>query len=400
MLKKRILFYLTLYIFLYNPPLRFFRGVNLSYVLTVVGLYVLLRNLTSLKKYCMTFRIEVLIFLSILLYVIIRSAGIGQNLIIIRHVLGVSKFLVLIPFMLYFARKMGMYSEKELIRSFLIVSAVAGCFSMLCAYSPGFDNYVRNRLLNYEEGEYGMRVSYRAFGIASALTGYYGYIQGTLAAVGLLYIKENKWFILFLPIVYFSALVNARTGVLISIWGIAVFMMSRNTKYVYPVAGLLIFLVVSPTSFMRFFNLNEYTVAWILDFQDQLGDMEDARILKTLFQSMMILPETTSEWIIGKGVSLFSLGYGEAHSDVGWFIQLYYGGILYLIILYSIIVYMSIRLVSNRYFLYMYFLVGTFVIINTKSSFYPGNGEFTLLLFLYCIYILKSTYVKGKALLV
>ena len=400
MLIKRFLYYLTLYIFLYNPPLRVLRGVNLAYVLTIVAFFVMLRNFTSLKRFFATFRYEILIFSAVLLFVIVRSAGIGQNLIIIRHLLGVSKFLVLIPFMLYFARKMGMYSEKELIRSLLIVSAIAGCFSMLCAYYPDFDNYVRNQLMNYEEDDYGMRATYRAFGIASALTGYYGYIQGTLAAVGLLYIKQNKWFILFLPIVYFSALVNARTGVLISIWGIAVFMMSRNSKYVYPVAGLLIFLVVSPTSFMKFFNLNENTVAWILDFQDQLGDMEDARILKTLFQNMMVLPETTSEWIIGKGLSVFRMEYGEAHSDVGWFIQLCYGGIIYLIILYSIIVYMSIRLASKHYFLFMYFLVGTFAIINTKSSFYPGNGAFSLLLFLYCIYILKSTYVKGKALLV
>lgn len=400
---KKIFFLLVLYVFLFNPPLRILLGnIDLGYVLIIISFLLMIKKSGVLQMHISIFEKELILFLIVLFYVIIRSGIQGDTITIIKHILGVSKVFFVIPFILYYAKKVGLDNEHRLIRSLLIVSSLAACITILCIYNPSFDSFVREKIIQYNEDDYLMNASYRGFGIASGLTSYYGYIQGTIMALGVLYIKENKWFLPFLPLVFLSALVNARTGVLISIWGLIVFALSKNSKLIIPLVSMFIIFIISLENIMSFFNFSDYTMAWILDFQDEMGgfyssgDIGQSRTLSRLFGEMFILPQTFTEWILGKGVSLFRTGYGQAHSDMGWVLQLNYGGIIYLIPLYTIIITIAKRMLRNNLKLFSCFFIGTIVIINTKSSFYPGNGEFFFLMLLYCFFIIKEEFSKKQ----
>ena len=381
---------------MYNPPIKMFLGgMNLSYVLIVLSLLYVTVHIREWKIYIRMFEKEIALFSLVVLFSVIRS-GIEQDyMYIVRHILPVLYIIAVIPGVLMIARRTGVFSEKKLIKSILIVSSVAGCLSMLCILLPSFDEFVRNQLIQYDEEDYLFGNIRRGFGIASGLTSYFGYIQGVIIALCPFYLKDNKWFIFFIPFVFLSILVNARTGVLIALWGLFVYFFSDNKKAALPLSILMIVLFVFLPDIMRLLNFNEQTIAWILDFGNQLEDISSGDFSEgtaaTLLGSMNVWPSNAVEWLIGKGILMFHADLvGDTRTDIGWLLQLSYGGIIYIIILYSAFVHMAKRLVKNKQNVLMYFLAGAVFIINTKSKIFPTTGVFTFLMFLYFISILNS----------
>lgn len=386
------LFITILYFFIYDPPFAFLGGIRWSYIFIVLSLVYIILRYREWNSYYKLFRTEMLLFSIVVCYSFVRSGIMGDYMYIVRHLLSLLYIITVVPIILIISKKMGINTESKIIKVILVTSSIAGCISILCLLVPSFDEYVRNNLIQYEEEDYLFGNLNRGFGIANGLTSSYGYIQGTIVVLGLKYYKENKWFIYFMPVVFFSALINARTGVLMTFWGGVVLVVSKNKNAFIPVLALAIGFMYYLKEIMSFAGFNDYTIAWILDFQNQIGNLSTGDFsggaATNLFK--IVLPTDAFEWLLGRGIDLFSIKIGYEHSDMGWLIQLNYGGILYVVLLYYVLfVYMPKRLINYRQFSLALFIIGVMIICNTKSKIFPSLSFFPLLILLYYVVISK-----------
>lgn len=397
------LFLILLYVFMFNPPLALVVGsLNLSYVLIVFSLFYVLLHRNRLNLYLKPFKTEICLFVIVVVFSALRSGIEKDYMYIVRHVLPFLYIVAVIPCTIMLAKKVGIHSETQFIRSIFIVSAVASCITILCVLFPGLDEFVRNRLIQYDEDSYLFGNIRRGFGIASGLTSYYGYILGVIVGICPLYMKGNKWFASFIPLIILSILVNARTGVLIALWGVSVFFFTNSKQSVLPIFALILLLYFYLVDIMLILHFNPETIAWIQDFIDQIMDISSGNLSEgtanTLLDSMNVWPSNALEWLIGKGVLMYHAALvGDTRTDIGWLLQLSYGGLVYIFILYYIFIYMANRLVKNREKILMWIFAGSIIIINTKSKIFPTTGVFTVLMLMYFICILNKFGLWGKS---
>ena len=395
---RYLLFFIIIYIFFFDPPIKyFFGGARMSYFLIVASFFTMLNYWQKLNRHLHLFRREFIICLFLLVFSILRSGVVGERTLIIKHFLAVANLFVVIPFIFLFAERIRKYNVNSILNYIFIVSAVAGSVSCLCLFVPEVDSFMRNNVIQYDEEDYLFFVVRRGFGLSSGLTSYYGYIQGSIAVLGLINYKEHRWFLYFVPIVFLAAMVNARTGMLITIWGALLLAFSRKERLLIPLSILLILSFIFMGEILGALGVREDTLMWLLDFHDQFasvysgGDTSDTAF-SHLFGDMIILPSSAIGWIMGSGISLFRTGT-DVHTDVGWIIQLNYGGLLYIVPLYYLFVYMIKRLLNNGQKYMAYFFAGVIVLINTKSSLFPGYGEFLFIMLIYCLLILQRCHI-------
>lgn len=365
-----------------------------EYILTIMSFVVMVYNFKEYKEFLAVFKAELYFFMAVLFYAVLRSFAHGEsgdNIEIIKHILCFTNLFLVVPFLIFVTRKHHLNTERQVINAIFIVSTLAAFISIMGAFYPPFDEYIRNYVMQYDEESYLMGNFSRGFGIASGLTSYYGYIQGTIVTMGIFYMKEIRWFLWFIPMVFFSALINARTGVLFSLWGVIVYcLLSRRQNVLFVLIITLLFFAYI-AEIINALPLGDGTKSWILAFVEELnsiyssGDISTGSTTSKLFGSMVVWPRDVAEWFIGRGYVLFRTA---SHTDVGWFLQLNYGGIFYLLLLYSAVGYMIKRLVANNLAMFALFFLGALVITNTKSIFYPGYGLFPFLTFIYSVKII------------
>ena len=376
---------------MYSPPIKIFiGGVNPLYILIAISIVFCIIRKNELLSYLHPFKVEVFWFLCIVFYSMVRSGG----EYIQRYIVSLVCAFAAVPFILFLANRIGICNKDRLIRAIMIVSAVASCITMLCVFFPELDNYVRTQLIQYDEENYLYENARRGFGIASTLTSHYGYIQGTVIAICPFFLKENKWFVFFIPFIILSILVNARTGIIIATWGIMVYSFVSRQKIALPLVAIVFIMYFYLEDIMIALNFNPETIAWIMDFSDQMGDISSGdfsgETASTMTGSMVVWPSDVVEWLVGKGVVLYHNPFATEHTDVGWFIQLNYGGLFYIFIFFTPFVIMAKRLARLDMRILMIILAGTVVIVNTKSSIFPNTGEFTFLMLLYFICVLDK----------
>ena len=114
---------------------------------------------------------------------------------------------------------------------------------------------------------------------------------------------------------------------------------------------------------------------------------------------MFVLPSSLYEWIFGRGIILMGYGHGLS-TDIGWLIDLNWGGIIYCFFLYLIVI-KYVRLLKwkeDKQMILLFLLV--LVIANTKGMYVQGDlfCLMTLLVFystsFYPRYI--NSYPKNK----
>lgn len=388
-----LFFVVLLYLLLFDPPFLFFRGLlspsNLIILFSCI--YVALRPFIIRNVFRDYGRI-CWIFILLFVYVIVRSGVEGDTSFPAEHFLAVLSMFATAPFLIDYAKRKG-FERKDIIKAILTTSAIGSVISLLCLLIPPFNAFIKYHVIQYSTEALLFDLNYRGFGFANQLTSTYGYIQGIVFSLGLFYIKENKWVALFLPFIFLSALLNARTGTLVAMIGFALYVFSfgKGRRSIGSKLALII-LLAGYLFVFRFINFSEDTSDWLSTFFNDITavaterDITASRTTYLLFNRMWVLPETTMEWIFGKGYSIYTLGSKiRQNSDVGWIIQLNYGGLIYFVGLISGFWYIFKRIYKNKNKELFFFLLASFMIINTKCSIYPRPGLiplFMLILYL------------------
>ena len=398
-----IVIVLCIYFLVFNFPLTPL-GVPVG-TKNLLYLFLLLVMLLYGKKYMASFKHfgkEFLLLLIPLMYVLFRTLMGGDSVFVTKHITGLlDTFFVPLAILLY-AAKSGITTENKFIRCILILGAVASVISLLSFIFPPVQAYIKYNILNLQPETALYWNNNRGFGLAMSLTSSYAYIQGIIFVLGCFYAKENKWFLFFLPLVLLSVITNARTGLLILTVGVIIFIVSKKTSFASVFFGIVVFvMIINLQDIMQSFGVSSEIVGWIsvlfndMDVIYATGDINQSYTGNRLFDTMWILPETSSEWLFGKGYSLFRHEL-EENSDNGWILQLNYGGIIYMILLYFFVIPIISGLRKSKKLSLAVFFLAIILIVNTKSSLFPNNEVFRFLMIIYMYFMLLNRKSVNK----
>ena len=395
---KYIILLLLLYLFIYNPPLQALSTSPVELMLIPAMLYIIF----SLKWYNLirVFKYEISFFLLIIFYSFIRDFGSPESVFFKANVLLLLEAIVIPFFLITLYRKANI--NINFIKDICVVGFIASLITFVAIVFPPFNNFIRNGLL--KQDEFSDFLLFRSFGISEGLTFGYGVVQGLIFALIFNYSRTNSKYLWALPFILISIIFNARTGLVPVIFVLIYFLILKGKiKY------LLYALIIVPFFYVvinsNLFGEYSKTIEWAFDFFTQILDFangkagqSDENTFDTLFGKMAVFPESTFEWIFGTGKNIFleSIGF---NSDVGYIIQLNYGGICYLFTLFLLIFYMYRRskkiLPKNEKWI-IYLLIFTIIIGNVKGLFISVNPNFRFIMLLYVYFIIKSKDVNSS----
>lgn len=394
---KRILFFvlfiILLYVYIHNPILLALGERGAIKLIYPILLYFLVKWWGEFKRF---FSREHNLFIAASVYIVLRSLMQAETeTLYISIVQYIEQILMAGIFALALVKNGITYTE--FIRSLLILCAIGSMISTACVVSPELNNYIKFSLVSTPVGSFLYENPFRGFGISEALTYSYGIVQGFILAVGLLYIKENKWLLLFVPFILLSIMVNARTGLVVAALGLVFYTLSNKAMPVLlsiaVTLGLLIYLLPILGGY-----LDSETVKWIDDFFKEFtvmfkeGEMEGTTA-GTLSDTTNKWPPSILSWIIGRGYYLFLARPGMPHFDGGFFLHLNHGGLVYMFIWFKLLYYMSKRMkicVCNRYLILL--MIATFFVAHFKGDFLSNTGGIRLffLFYFYTVYYFEK----------
>ena len=303
-MKKKSLYFLyivLLYLSIHNFPIY---GVGSKGIIYVFTLLLLILNYKEYVAVLKKIKAEAWIFLLILLYVILRTLSGGDSALLSKHIVAMLDMLFTPITLFLISLKIGIKEENRYVRALLILGSIASVISLICFINPSVQAFIKYSILNLQPEDRLYWYNYRGFGLSASLTSNYAYVQGSLLVLGCFYFRDNKWIILFLPLIFFSALFNARTGVIIVFVGLLFyFMLNKKLEYSISFGILGVLLFFSLENILRGLGASNDTIRWMFiafnDFNDvvQNQDLMESNTGSILFGRMWVLPNTDMEWL-------------------------------------------------------------------------------------------------------
>lgn len=379
---------LLTYLYVFNPP---FQQLPIS---PSKVLYLILLPIFFLKYkrvFFSEYMPEVKIFLAIIIYSFLVKLSTSSDTIYAQT----NIFLLIESLFNAFTLACLLFwvFEDKVERVFFWCSVIASLISVYLIVNPGLNDFVRNSLLVPERDLGAGFFSFRSFGISESLLFTYPVSLGIASCICLENAKEKPLCYLFLPILLVAIMFNARIGfVPVLVYLGYRIVLVRDISLVFRFAALLgIGILLLKASGI----LEEYeaTVTWLMDgFTEVInlltGKEGDKKGNVDVLSTMIIFPKTILGLVFGTGKDVYLLS-SVGHSDIGYILQVYYGGIIYLVLLLSFIFSISRRLkrsnTQHRWFNYVF--IATVLLCNVKGYFITTNSGMRTLMLLAFIYL-------------
>lgn len=376
-LKKNIIYVFIifgLYCFLFNPY--FIRISNIG-AAKIVYPFILLLFSNVYGKYSKLVLPFVKIFVLIIIYAVIIELLHGMSFInLYAQVLNLFE-LILVPFSISVYLAHNNFNIYKLLYSCV---AVAIAISVFCFVNPSFNTIITSIQPVIDLNAYSI-IHFRYFGLSSELAYGYALALGLIGGFAWRDLEISKWFIVFLILVSFVILINARTGFLAMIVSLISYLVySKNYKVFFRIILSLI-AVFFAIKVVGFEWINEKTGDFIMEFFNQIRDLLTGSNLAQdnyvdfYRTEMLILPDNLFNWIFGRGVSLYGasnlFATSIGHSDIGWIIQLNYGGLIF-ILLWLFLFIKLVKFAPSKWIV-VYFLICA-LFFNIKGPFFSANA--------------------------
>ncbi len=393
---------LCLYLYLHSPFIPFLPfAIGSAKLLYIPMVIMLFSHLRSFRYFRNTFKTELIILLFIICFVICRTIAGGESFLTFC-ISALIEIFFLPWFIIQLLIKSGFRRIEDLVFLLLIVGTIGAIISTTAFVIPPINDFIRDNFLYLKFGVGLETKTWRGFGLSSALTSHYSYIQASIVVLYLFYTK-NKWFVFSLPFLLLSIIFNARTGLFLLIVGLLIrFFCNFNFKMAILISLAIALVVANIETLFSIIGAPEESVAWLNTFMEEMTSLSDDSamsnngVLYTLFEQMVIFPETLNEWVWGRGYSLFGkfdeLGI---ESDIGFINVLSYGGLFYSFLLYSLIIVACVKLKKYKEYWFLTFFVIVFVIINIKSTYLPLSGQLKFMMLVYYFMILYDKSIRA-----
>ncbi|RHD57777.1 hypothetical protein DW789_03485 [Phocaeicola plebeius] len=374
-----------IYLFIYNPPFSFI-PISPIKIIDLLLIFIAFKNRiwTPLISFM---KIEICICLFIICHCIFLFLFTSTLLFAFEYVSFIFECLIA-PYIILTILHKQFKDKNKVIYFILCIPIIASFISCFLIINPETNNFVRESLLvtsNLTE-----KLTFRSFGISDSLIFSYAIAQGLGFCICLYYSNTKKLLYFFLPFLFISIMFNARTGfVPIIIYFLYILFTKKGFKQIAKVT------IITTIIFVLAYNnglLDEYkqTLEWAFDFIIEITSfMTNESLNKTgntdILKTMIVLPENTWDWILGSGKNLFT---AQNNSDIGYIIQLNYGGIYFITLIFCLVISLYLKLYvfqCKRWFILLF--IGTILICNIKGYFILTNPGFRFLMLLYSFYI-------------
>ena len=399
-----------LFFFIYSPPFRILPfGTD-----KIVAAYSLIALVTKYKReLALMLAIKAirraismyywLLLISLLIDLFLASDYTGSYL----------AFLMLfevIPCSLYFAavfvRRRGCIGD--MMRLLVIVGVLQSLIALALFIFPSYGYEIKHSILRFEGEDITLRVSLRAFGLTTFFLYAMPIFLGLVAAIALhLAVTQRKIYFGAVPLLLFAIAVNAKIGFLpILAYVLLTPALWFLTRQKMGAAVLMVAVVISWFSLaqLNIDVLNDFdfypTIKWLHDGYLEVTGQKSVNTFTTL-ESMIHVPPA-SHWLLGTGSHIFlpSMSGTHLYSDIGYVLQFYYGGAVYLfalltpliVLLWSVI----IRLRDNATRLLFISFIITVLIANYKGDFFTNNEAFKGLLVFSLVLIALLNKTSGR----
>lgn len=323
-----------LFFFIYIPPIL---QINIMHLITIFSLVVIAIKYQNLLFYVIKqskLRIIFIVFLIAFFYLLIVIwLTSGQFIYLYNY----SMILIEIPicslFVLLYAIEKK-YDFLFLLRMILITGLIQAVISMATFFYTPLQIAIIKLFIENGIGEvFETFYSTRSFGFSSFMTSTEPITQAVLANIAfILGIYKNKKYLLFIPFLFFSAMINSRTSIFVFGLGVVIilfmFFAKLNLKKVF---GIIVLLIAAPLLFDLLFSIvQSYSVLtynWIMTGINEVKSFLNGNNIGyfKILLTFITIPEGFVLFF-GKGVSLFGLSVGS--SDVGFINSLWLGGLL------------------------------------------------------------------------
>lgn len=283
------------------------------------------------------------------------------------------------------------FPQGDFLRDIIIVCSIAGAISIILALNP--DIAVMSRQLfnkNYENYEFSLR---RLFGISQFLLFTYSVLLGFVAGCCLF----AKGFLKLLAIpILMGVLLNARIG-FASFLVVIVSTLLLSHKGKRNLWGIIFFGIIAFFAYNWLQDTFPETIEWVTSGYEETSEAFEGNRTGTFqaLHDMAVLPSGLFEWIIGSGRYIFR--DNTNNSDIGYFLQLNYGGIMYmglLIYTFAMVLKKIKKNGSGKPLVVSIALV--LLIANYKGNVLTSN-EFVRFIFLFAfVYSIRERIVRLK----
>lgn len=366
-----LLLHILLYLYIYNPYINVLgiQSIRLLYPLALI-LYIFKYN--HFNRSFFLFKKEIFILVLWLLYTVWHTIS-GGDFTFTNIAFSLFFDGYCLSFCLYL-----LYTKCKLnvpIIDLLFSNAIiASCISLVLLLIPNMRQFVMEHFSSIDN-TYAF-LQFRCFGISAGLTFDYAILQG-LALSYCLMVKKSYTNLLLIPLLLISILFNARIGIIAPLLIVLYLLFWKIKLKIWLYLGVFYILFLSLLQSNFFFD-NIATFSWVEAgieeiFNNLTGNGQGATMEN--LTSMHILPHNITEWLFGTGKNYFESPYGN-NTDIGYFIQLMYGGISFLILNFSwlfCILFSLHSMLTRKQFHMLLFIVIIFLICNYKGSMFVSN---------------------------
>lgn len=387
-LLRNLLMIILTYLFIFNPPFAFMpvSVLKMLYVLALPFLFIK----SYAKRFYRVFQKPILYMLLLIFYSFFIKLIFSSK----ANFATANLFLLVESlFMAYVLARFYVRYYREKAELWLLgVLLLAAFISFYLILNVETNIYVRNSLLITTDLDNTSDLLFRSFGISDSLIFTYPVVLGLGVCIALKQAELHKWYYLVAFLLLIVIFFNARLGVVpIVLFYIYQIVKKRSLFKILAQFTLLIvlFMLIASSDLAKEY---EQTIAWVTDGFTEISNLlqgeENEKTGNTdVLKTMIFFPGDIVGWLIGTGNDVF---LASRHSDIGYILQLHYGGILYVLLCF-LVPFSFYRLASkmncsNPWFNFVF--IGTFISCSIKGYFFftnPATRFFFLLLFVYVL---------------
>ena len=382
-----LFFLIILYVYINNPI--FIEGFGACKFLYPLAFIFFIFNNDFLLKFKL-YKSDILIYVILILYVCLRVI-IGADFSGLRAIIVafIENIIIALFIVCYYFKYLKDFDFSKI----LIVLGVVGSFISVAMFFNEdiyrYFNSIQKNSVDFND------LVFRSYGLAEGLTYSYAISQAIIFTIMLNEIYKYKYFLFLFPLLIFSVIINARTGIIVLFIGLFFWLYTKK-KFSIIIFLLMIYVILySFLSFIDIASVNEVTYIWIMDFFYNMSDIFfgtnylEYSTTSTLLDMAKVIPDNISELLVGKGISMFGVIGG---SDIGYNRIINYGGIIYLLLLILVIINMYYKMkkinIKSKYL--MFFLV-VILFSNIKGAFLPNSSGLRLIFLIY-IFVTENYY--------
>lgn len=394
---QNIIIVLVLYLYIYSPPFKVF-PLNISLFFIIPALIYIFRN-KKIKFILLSFKIEILLLLILVSYSFLLGVIGSEFSFFFNNLLFLIQIIPVSVWLFYFIEQITTKKNIDLFHSLTlyigIIAVLASLISIWGFIIPELGLYFKYDLQKYDQYLWRYQ-EHRGFGIADELLFSYAIVQGIILIIILQTSKSILLNIFCFLLISFSIILNARIGLIVFVF-LPFVLLSRKSWLKFIIGSALFFIVINLTDLYTLIEENirdplEFASSFFIQSGNFLSGSTntEANTFDTLFGRMVVLPETWYELLFGSGRNIFM--NTTKSTDVGYFLMLNFGGLIYMSIFTLFACYLFYRLIkSNTYYpLISYLIIFVFIISNIKGLFFAPKPGMKLIMLLYVWFILSK----------